>query len=185
MSNIDLSADELEVAANRLMGAAQAHEGASKWCLMNPDAKVDKYKGHLFSVVGFGLILLSIEQSMKLLLLLKFNYFKPKHNIFDLYKNMKRDFGKDIGDELVRGIVRRMNLLGMQNSFAHIAEAELDDCLKVHRMSYTDLRYLGLDKDLKQVDWEIDMRDNQIMQCLAMSLISMNGVEMRDRGMIV
>ena len=184
MPKVRLNPDETQVAANLLMAAAQAHEQTSKWCLVSPQIKASEIELTYFSAVAFGMILLSIEQSLKLLMILRFQHFERTHNILELYKTVKHRFGDSNGAEILFGMIGRMNILGGQNGFDAITQDELEECLQDHQISYVDLRYFGLDKDLKQVDWEIDLRDNQILQCLAMSLISMNGVEMKKRGWI-
>ena len=70
-----------------MMAAAQAHQRASGWCMDKPDAKPPNIDSFLFGAVSFELILLSVEQSLRLLLVLHFGIIRDdtNHNPHVLY----------------------------------------------------------------------------------------------------
>ena len=77
------------------MAAAQAHQRASVHCLNNPDAKPPNIDGFFFSVVSMEMILLSVEQSLRLLLLLHYGIIRDDTNHAPrvLYKAMMNKSG--------------------------------------------------------------------------------------------
>ena len=70
---IGLSREETEIAARQMMYAAQAHQRTSVYCKDNPDAKPPNIDFLYYMVVSFELVLLSVEQSLRLLLLLHYS----------------------------------------------------------------------------------------------------------------
>ena len=107
-----LTLDETRVAASRMMAAAQARQRASAHCLHKADAKPPNIDAFFFPIVSFELILLSVEQSLRLLLLLQ----KGKvldlvdHNPAVLYKTVRKESG---GKEGLRdNIISQMNAFG-------------------------------------------------------------------------
>ena len=180
---VNLTAGEVETAAVRMLAAAQAHQRASVWCKDKPDAKPPSIDYFFFFVVSFELILLSVEQSLRLVLLLNYEIVQDhtNHNPFVLYKAIRKRSG---GKEGIRHhIIDKMNSLGKTRDIACISEPELVACLKKHDSSYSVSRYFQLDRQARlNSQWEITPREYQVIHCLALALINLNMDEMERRG---
>ena len=178
-----LTAEETKKAAETFMLAAMAHQRASVYCMDKPDAKPPNIDFLLFPAVSFELILLSAEQSLRLLLLLHYSVIRSdtNHNPHALYKTLTNRSGGEGG--IRQDIVRKMNMLGQTKNIDPISENELRSCLKKHDSSYTSTRYFQLNRDARsRGDWEMLPREVQIFHCLALALISLNKKEMEGRG---
>lgn len=177
------TAKEIEIAAPRMMAAAQAHQRASGWCLDKPDANPPNIDAFFFPVVSFELILLSVEQSLRLILLLHYSIVRDdtNHNPYVLYKAMQNKSGSTEG---VRSeIVSKVNDLGKAEGIDPVSEKELVTCLRKHDSSYSNFRYFQLDHRARlNKNWEFSQRDVQILHCLALALIFINMDEMGKRG---
>ena len=180
---VKLTLEEIRIAARQMMGAAQAHQRASGWCLDKPGAKPPNIDCFFFSVVSFELILLSVEQSLRLFLLLHYSIVRDdtNHNPHVLYKTIRN---KSRGKEGVRhDIISKMNLLGQTKGIDPVSENELAACLRKHDSSYSNFRYFQLDHQAKlNKKWEYSSQDVQILHCLALALIHLNMDEMESRG---
>lgn len=176
-----LTLEEVGTAAARMMAAAQAHQRAACWCLDKPDAKPPNVDSVFFSAVAFELILLSVEQSLRLLLLLQYSVVKAIHNPHALYGIVRRKSG---GKQGIRAeIIDQMNALGQAKSIPDIAEKEMLSCLRKHNSSYSNFRYFELGEDARlSGKWEFLPRDVQILHCLALALIHLNMADMGRRG---
>ena len=182
-TQLRLSTEETEVAAQRMMAAAQAHQRASGWCIDKPQTQPPNIDSFFFGVVSFELILLSVEQSLRLLLLLHYSIIRDdtNHNPYVLYRAMLNKSGGKAG--IRKDIINRMNLLGKDKGIDPVSETELKACLKVHDSSYSNFRYFQLDHRARLNDeWEFSKRDVQILHCLALALIHLNMEEMSARG---
>ncbi len=181
-----LTTEEIEIAAPRMMAAAQAHQRASVWCNDKLDAKPPNIDFFFFGVVSFELVLLSVEQSLRLLLLLHYSIVRDdtNHNPHVLYGAMLRKSGAKEG--IRHDIINRMNMLGKAKGIDPFSEKELRTCLRKHDSSYSSFRYFQLDHQAKlNQEWEYSGRDVQILHCLALVLISLNFDEMGRRGISV
>ena len=166
-----------------MMAAAQAHQRASVYCFDKPDAKPPNIDSFFFSSVSFELILLSVEQSLRLLMLLHYAIIRDgtDHNPAVLYKAVRNKSGGK--DGIRNDIIKEMNSLGSTKGIGPFSETDLVACLEKHNSSYANFRYFQLDKRGKlNKKWEIAPRDVQIMHCLAPALIGLNIREMRKRG---
>ena len=183
---VALTAEEVAAATERLMAGAQAHQRAAAWCLDKPDAKPPNINAVFFPVVSFELVLLSIEQSLRLLLLLRYSIVRDNtdHNPHVLYGEIRAKSG---GKEGIRdGIVSTMNMLGQTKDIDPFSEKEMVACLKRHDSSYSSFRYFQLDRRARvSSPLESSPRDVQILHCLALALISLNMDEMGRRGINV
>lgn len=181
-----LNPDEIKQAATRMMAAAQAHQRASVYCFDKPDAKPPNIDAFFFPTVSFELILLSVEQSLRLLLLLHDGAVLDRvdHNPAVLYKAVRR---MSEGKEGLRDdIICQMNALGESVEIDDFSEGELRKCLNKHDSSYSNFRYFQLNRQGKlNLHWELSPRDVQIMHCLSLVLISMNMEKMSKQGMQV
>ena len=165
-----------------MMAAAQAHQRASDWCMDKPDAKPPNIDAFFFQAVSFELVLLSVEQSLRLLLLLRFSTVRSdtNHNLHVLYGAIRSKSG---GKEGIRSnIIDKMNLLGQAEHIDSFDEKEVVACLRKHDSSYSNFRYFQLDHHAKlNTAWEFTTRDVQILHCLALALIHLNINEMERR----
>ena len=162
--------------AQGLMIAAQAHKNASQWCSERPMTDPPNMDLVFAMIVSFELILLSVEQSLKLLLLLRFG-IKAQYT-HDLIKPYNCIVAQDKrGKEVVGDIVRRMNaLVQADDNIEEFSEKELAQCLQDHHAVYTNLRYFDLAAlpELKDRHGPMSPRDRQIMRYFAQSLIAVN-----------
>ena len=180
---MQLADEEVESAAARMMAAAQAHQRASTLCADKPDAKPPNIDAFFFPIVSFELILLSVEQSLRLLLLIHHSIVRDdtNHNPYVLYKAIRNRSGGKEGIRLA--IISKMNELGRTKCVAPISENDLVACLRKHDSSYSNFRYFQLDHQGRlNKQWEFTPRDVQILHCLALALIHMNMDEMERRG---
>ena len=122
---VRLTAEEIGIAAGRMMAAAQAHQRASCWCKDKPDAKPPNIDAFFFDVVSFELVLLSVEQSLRLLLLLHYSIVRDNtnHNPRILFEAMQNKSGGKIG--IRQDILDEMNALGQTEGIALFSEKEL------------------------------------------------------------
>ena len=183
---VTLSDDEIAVAATHYMAGAQAHQRASAWCLDKPDAKPPNIDAFFFPTVSFELILLSVEQSLRLALLLHYSIIRDdtNHTPHVLYGAIRN---KSKGYEGVRStIVERLNLYGVKHNIPVIKEKDIVACLKKHNASYANFRYFQLShQGTLNPDFGYSTRDVQIMHCLALGLTHVNMDEMRRRNIRV
>ena len=183
-SEVALTPEEIEKATKSLLASAQAHQRASALCLDNPNAKPPDIDAFFMPLVSFELILLSVEQSLRVMVLMKRGIWKPGHDASAMYRELKDIDGNSSG-VCVR-ILKRMNKLGSAKGIEFIDEKGLVACLIKHRSSYSDLRYFGIRRNGTDIgNWEIKPREVQIMHCLAAALIDINLVESLQRGVKV
>ena len=178
-----LTAEDIEVAAPRMMAAAQAHQRAAIWCMKKPDAKPPNIDAFFFSIVSLELVLLSVEHSLRLLLLLHYSIVRDKtnHNPHVLYGAIRNKSGGK--EEIKSDIVSKMNVLGQIKGIDPFSERELASCLKKHDSSYLNVRYFHLDRQARlNKNWDVSQRDGQILHYLVLALICLNMVEMGRRG---
>ena len=180
---VGLTAEEKRAAATQMMAGAQAHQRTSVWCTEKPDAKPPNIDAFLFQSVSLELLLLSIEQSLRLLLLLHYSMIpnNTNHNPRVLYVAMKRKSGGTIG--IRQDIITTMDAVGQTRGIAPFSETELEACLGKHNSSYSNLRYFQVDREGRLTgDWDVVPRDIQILNCFALALIILNGDEMQKQG---
>lgn len=167
--------------AIRLMFGAQAHQRASVYCMDNPAAKPPNIDSFFFNVVSMELILMSVEQSLRLLLLLRYSIIRSDtgHTPNVLYGDiLKRNDGGASG--IRSDIVDAANAVGGCQGITPIDEREIRKCLRKHRSSYTNFRHFQLDKQGRlNPDFGFEPRDVQVLHCLALGLIKLNMDEMR------
>ena len=179
----ELSAEETVIAIKQMMYAAEAHQHASVWCNNNPEAKLPNIDYYYFMVVSLELVLLSVEQSLRLLLLLHYSIVRSdtNHSPRVLYGTLQSASGDKIG--IRQNIVDKMNALGQPEGVTPFSEKELVACLKKHNSSYSNFRYFQLDPQAKfNPKFEITTRDGQVVHYLARALILLNMEEIEKRG---
>ena len=182
-NGLGLSPEETNTAIRQMMYAGQAHQRASVWCADKPDAKPPNIDYLYFFVVSFELILLSIEQSLRLLLLLHYSIVRnnTNHSPRVLYGTVLKESGDKTG--MRQDIINKMNTLGQAEEISPFSEKELLTCLKKHDSSYSNFRYFQLDPQARlNPEFEISPRDVQVIHCLALALIHLNMGEIGKRG---
>ena len=127
----------------------------------------------------FELVLLSAEQSLRLLLLLHYSVVRTGHNLHALYKDVRKKSEGRVG--IRRDIIGRMNALGRSERIDPFSEEELVACLRKHNSSYSNFRYFQLHRQARLNEkWGFSQRDIQTLHCLALALIYLNMDEMRE-----
>ena len=163
--------NEKKDVAWRTMMAAEAHRIASDSCLSSSLSSSDTHNFFL-QVVSFELLLVSVEQSLRLLLLLRFSIFpqKSNHNLFDLYQKLGE---KDADKEwIIEGIIAVMNA---RKNISPTSEEELAACLKEHCYSYSNTKYFQVKIGGKlSEDFGHSTREREILHCFALVLIDVN-----------
>ncbi len=171
-----------------MMSAAQIHQQASEWCKERRSDDPPTIEDVYFFTVSFEMILLSVEQSLRLLLLLNFSIVRPIHNIHKLYKIMqnKSGYSTRVRNDVVASTnaISKLIAKARKNDVDTISERDLVACLRKHDSSYSHFRYFGLDEYARasREDWSLTEYDVNIMRCLALALISINMESMRKRG---
>ena len=174
-----LNPEQFKKAAQRMMMGALAHQRASAYCLDNPETKPPSANVLYFSTVSFELILFSIEQFLRLLLLLQYSTLRPTHNIFQLYNEIKRKGRDGIGP--IQELYARINALAKSKGLEAISLKDVHACLKKHDSSYVNFRYFGLDKDARvSKKWEMKSFEIQVLHCLALALLEINLNKMKE-----
>ena len=179
----ELSAEETVTAIKQMMYAAEAHQHAAVWCNNNPEAKLPNIDYFYFMVVSLELVLLSVEQSLRLLLLLHYSIVRSNtnHSPHVLYGAIRSESGGKIG--MRQDIVDKMNALAQTEGIALFSEEELLACLKKHSSSYSNFRYFQLGPQARlNPKFEITTRDGQVVHYLARALILLNMEEIEKRG---
>ena len=168
-------------AAQKMMLGAQAHQRASAYCFDNPNARAPSIDGLFFPAVSFELILNSIEQSLRLLLLIHYAVRNATHNIWELHQQLRN---KSLGKEGIRTeIVDQVNTLLRDLKLDDISETDISKCLRKHNRSYSSFRYFGLDDHGRSTfKWEIKPYELQVLHCLALVLIQVNFGKMKRLG---
>ena len=165
------------------MAGAQAHQRTSVWCVDKPDAKPPNIDWFFFNVVSAELILMSIEQSLRLVLLLHYSIVRDdtNHTPHVLYKAIQNKSGGEKG--IRNDIVKHVNQLRTQQSLGQITEQEIVTCLKKHNLSYGNFRYFQLNHQGKlNSNFGFTTSDFQILHILAEGLIAINMEEMQKLG---
>ena len=149
----------------------------------NPAAKPPNIDWFFFNVVSMELILMSVEQSLRLLLLLHYNVIRSDtgHAPNVLYGEILRRSGGEGG--IRSDIVDTANAVGGLQRIPPIDEREIRKCLQKHRSSYTNFRCFQLNKQgWLNPDFEFKPREVQVLHCLALGLIKLNMDEIARRG---
>ena len=176
-----LNPEQFKKAAQRMMMGAEAHQRASTYCFDNPDAKLPSANVFYLSAVSFELILFSIEQSLKLHMLLQYSTLMPTHKIFELYNEIERK-GRD-GTGPIQELYDRINALGKSKGLETISLEDVHACLEKHDSSYVNFRYFGLDKNAHVSEkWEMKPFEIQVLHCLALALLEINLNKMKELG---
>ena len=182
-TRMDLTPEEIAVAAVRMLAAAQAHQRASVWCMGKPDAKPPNIDAFFFGAVSVELVLLSVEQSLRLMLLLHYEIVRDdtNHNSHVLYATIRNKSGGK--DGIRKDIIGTMTAIGRLRGIEPFSERELLACLNKHDSSYSNFRYFQLDHEGRlNEQWEYTGRDVKILHCFALALIALNMGEMERRG---
>ena len=149
-----LDPEKKRVAEWRTMGAADAHRLASIVC-KNEASKYNSksYNSIFLNRVSFESILVSVEQSLRALLLILFSIFPkpPNHNLFNLYKELKC---RSIDEKGIHTeIIQRINDCAQNENMSLISEIsedkledELVGSLEEHGSSYPDTKYFHIDR---------------------------------------
>ena len=182
---IKLNEEDINTAAARWMAGAQAHQRASVYCMDKPDAKPPNIDWFFFNVVSMEMILLSVEQSLRLILLLHYRIIREdtNHTPRVLYQTMLRKSGEE--NSAIRGdIITHTNAIGSLKNIPETTEKEVVSTLNKHNSSYTNFRYFQLNKQGQlNPDFSFKGREIQILHTLALALISLNIDEMNRRNM--
>lgn len=170
-----LSEQDKKVAVARLLAGAQAHQRTSVYCMDNPDAKPPSIDWFFFNVVALELILMSVEQSLRLLLLLQYDIIRADtgHAPYVLYKAIRNKSGDRGG--IRSDIVAMANAYGDTHGIQAMDEREILTVLRKHDSSYVNFRHFQLDRHGRlNPRFGFVNRELQVLHCLALGLIKLN-----------
>ena len=172
--------------AQWIMTASVAHHLTSAFCGNQAFEEEKKEKNsdfaYYFTVVALELALLSIEQSLKLILFLQFSIPLKKlnsHNLLFLYEKIEKE--GESGRNLCDKIIQKIDFYAREKDFNPICEEDLKTCLKKHTDTYKKIRYLFVDLQGIQDYSGIPRSDAQIIECLRQSLVHLNINELNKR----
>ena len=174
-------------AIQMMMVASVSHHQSSIFCANQAREKKEIEKDEDFAVyftaVAYELTLLSIEQSLKLVLALfsiPFEENTSNHKLHSLYKQIQEE-----GENLPKRIIKEVNFWAYEKKYNLISKEELETCLENNNDTYAKTRYLFVNKQGKAEDfpknWK-DRRDGEILTCLRQGLVSLNMKELNKRG---
>ena len=176
---LKLSEQDKKVSVTRLMAGAQAHQRASVY-LENSDTKPPNIDYFYFKMVSFELLLMSVEQSLRLLLLLHYDIIRADtgHTPHVLYKAILNNSGGKVG--IRSEIVGMANLSGRAAGIPPMEEKEIRACLREHDSSYANFRHFQLNKQGGlNPNLGFKPREFSVLHCLALGLIGLNVGEMQ------
>lgn len=156
-----------------MMASAHAHHHASVHCCVETNINNITTGDAFLHVVSVELALLSIEQSLRLLLLLRThqNPSPANHNLWPLYNNMAKEDGFiNMRDH----ILLAMNTIKNHQNTKSFSAQELQTCLKKYNHSYSDIRYFGAKRDSHVTRFVITTREKTVLTALSMALIAIN-----------
>ena len=135
-----------------------------------------------FTAAAYESSLLSIEQSLKLILVFQFSVPLNEltcHDLIPLYEKIKGERGKGLRDR----IIKKMNFYAEKREYHSISKKELKDCLETHRNTYKKIRYLYVNTEGETEEFpDITESEARIIDCLRQSLVHLNMEELNDRG---
>ena len=192
---------EKENVGSRTHMAAEAHRLASDSCLRDSlsCSDSDPYDFYL-KAVSFESLLVSVEQSLRLLLLLRFSLFpeNPDHNLSALYKKLEDESGGDewIFTEIIQRMndfIRRENMISLisgkdleEDIVRLISREELKACLERHCSSYSNIKYFQVNRQGKlNKEFEFSNRERWILYCFAVALIELNELGLGALSLII
>ena len=182
---VKLNEEETREAAARMMDGAVAHQRASVWCMDKPDAKPPNIDWFYFTIVSLELILISLEQSLRLLLLLNYDNIlgDTDHVPRVLYKAMLNKSGMK-KDGVRECIVKHANTVGSRIGMTpELTEKKIVSCLDKHNASYTNFRHFQLNRQGRlNLNFGFTQSEVQILHVLALALMELNADKMKERG---
>ena len=129
--------------------------------------------GGAHRTLTFELVLFSIENSLRLLMLLHYSIRRPKHEIFELFTEI--ECRSPQGDALRIELFGLVSSAGNLQGLTQISQEEIHNCLKKHDSSYVNFRYFGLEKNARpSLKWEVKAYERKIMHCFSSALIAVN-----------
>lgn len=183
-----------------LATAALYHRDAAIHLFEKFNAQRPEVSGAFFpvfmEVVAFELLLLSVEQSLKVLLLLHDPNYLPKEN-HDIHKLLimveEKSNTKKVNAShrnLFKKLLVKINKERIDYAKVHkisagkpITKDELKDTFKAHADSYTNYRYFGVTKDLSQRPINLENRMEAILHAAALILAKINLAKMEQEGL--
>ena len=166
-----------------IMIASVAHNLVARSCqnqALEAKKKENEDVAFYFTVAAYESSLLSIEQSLKLILVLQFlvplNKLKS-HDLIPLYEKIEGKRGRNLRDR----IIKRVNFYASQRGYHSVSKKELKDCLETHRKTYEKIRYLYVNTQGEAEELpDITEREAQIIDCLRRGLVDLNSEELDD-----
>ena len=187
-------------AIENLATAALYHRDAATHLFEKFNAQRPEVSGAFFpvfmEVVAFELLLLSVEQSLKVLLLLHDPNYLPKEN-HDIHKLLimveEKSNTKKVNAShrnLFKKLLVKINKERIDYAKVHkisagkpITKDELKDTFKAHADSYPNYRYFGVTKDLSLRPINLENRMEAILYAAALILAKINRAKMLQEGL--
>ena len=190
-----------------LATAALYHRDAAIHLIEKFYAQRPEVSGALFpvfmEVAAFELLLLSVEQSLKVLLLLHDPDYsiEGRHDIYKLLTLVERMSktksvnvpGRNLFKKLLVGINKERESNIRQRTFdkmriekgelKSVDKRELKDIFNRNANAYANFRYLGVNRDLSQNEIGLNARDEAILYMAALALVKISLMKMKQEGM--
>ena len=167
--------------ASGLMLASEAHYTAHVLCYRHlSNAKPPNIERLTFQAVSLELLLLSIEQALKLMLYLQDGMNRTTHDVLKLYTRARR-YGKQrpgVWDRLTGTV----ETLVQKHDLESIVDNDIHSCIQKHKASYDLARYMQFGHARGSQHWSVTKRDFEILECLAVALLRINGSSVGAAG---
>ena len=158
-----------------LMAAALAHQRTSVYWMNRLAARPLHIHWRFFNVVSLGMLLVSIEQSLRFRLLLHYDIapVDRKGTLHDLYEAIESKSASQAGRR--SDIVDKVNEKGATRGIPATTDEEVATCLRNHESAHTNLRSFRFTRDgALNPDFGVRPREVQILHCLGLGLIELN-----------
>ena len=156
--------------------AALMHTEAAFCLANNSDTKLTTARDMFLQIVHVELLLLSIEQSIKVFILLGGKNPPTKHNLDLLLSRVNNKF------------LNKAIQLGNQHTkypvpLSAVSIKEVEATIKKQSDSYERIRYFGLSKKFVSESFGYEPREAQILHVLAVGFLNENHKNMRAAGL--
>lgn len=170
---VSISQNDVVVAAPRMMMSSNSHKKVAVMCINDAGKVSSKQESLSLNMIALENVLFSIEQSMRLFLLIEFYSLNSSHDLESLFSNIRNKLGHP--NNLRDLIIQNTNIRCNTENIAPVSEKDIKDVLQRHKLSYSMSRYMLLDNLAKPIgNWSARIPDIKILHCLAIGFIWTN-----------
>lgn len=166
--------------ASILMSMAKAHHQAFFACFEYSDSiEKDNADWVFIRIVSVSQLLLSIEQSLKVMLYWHDRRIEKTHDILKLYERAKSSAQTRISGWEV--VIRRANKIAKENNVPQITDHDIEYLIDRVKGLYSDIRY-GVDIKGQIASWSFTNREIRVLACFSLGLLGANGKLLEAEG---